>query len=348
MTTPEHYASSPVWAETNSHANQMAHMIRGYWISQIVGTLAQLGIPDHLAGGPVGAVELARSIACDADATFRLLRAAKTAGLVFATPDGRFGLTSLGATLRSDVPGSIRDSAIALTAPGHWLPWGQLCEAVREGRCQTLRTLGAELFRYYSDHSAEASAFTGAMANSSAEVAGEIALVLDTSGAKRVVDVGGATGTLVAALLLRNPLLEGTILERCDVVPHARAAVAERGLSSRCRAIAGDFFVSVPEADIHILKYIIHDWNDEQSLLILSNCARALRPNGRVVLIELVIPEDDCPSWAPFMDLNMLAVLPGRERTLREYRDLLSRAGLHLDRITPIASRFSVIEASAD
>jgi SAM-dependent methyltransferase len=103
----------------------------------------------------------------------------------------------------------------------------------------------------------------------------------------------------------------------------------------------------VPEADVHVLKYIIHDWDDEQSVLILSNCARALRPKGRVVLVELVVPEDDRPSWAPLMDLNMLAMLPGRERTAREYHDLLGRAGLRLDRITPTVSRFSVIEASA-
>jgi SAM-dependent methyltransferase len=338
---------APPRAVPDSTGEQMAQMIRGYWISQIVGTLAQLGIPDHLAHGPMEAGEIARLIACDADATYRLLRASKAAGLVVATSDGRFGLSQLGEKLRSDVPGSMRDSANALTAPGHWLPWGRLIHAVRKGRCQTLETLGTELFQYYSDHPAESCAFTGAMSSSSAQVANEIATVLDTSGAKRVVDVGGASGTLIAALLLRNPLLEGTILERADVVPRARAAVAERGLSSRCRVISGDFFVSVPEADIFILKYIIHDWDDEQSLLILSNCARALRQKGRVVLVELIVPEDDRPSWAPLMDLNMLAVLPGRERTAREYRDLLDRAGLRLDRITPTASQFSVIEALA-
>jgi SAM-dependent methyltransferase len=241
----------------------------------------------------------------------------------------------------------MRDSAIALTAAGHWLPWGRLSDAVRGGRCQTLETLGAELFQYYSDHPAEGRAFTRAMSSSSEEVADEVAATLDTSWANRVVDVGGASGALIAAILLRNPLLEGTILERPDVVPQARAAVAERGLSSRCRVISGNFFVSVPEADVHVLKYIIHDWDDEQSVLILSNCARALRPKGRVVLVELVVPEDDRPSWAPLMDLNMLAMLPGRERTAREYCDLLGRAGLRLDRITPTVSRFSVIEASA-
>ena len=142
---------------------QMAGMIRAFWISQIVGTIAQLGIPDRLAGGALAPGLLARRIACHAGATHRLMRAAMELGLVTSTPDGRFSLTALGETLRSDVPGSMRDSAIALTAPGHWLPWGRLSEAVRTGRRQTPETLGAELFQYYSDNPNEGCAFTGAM-----------------------------------------------------------------------------------------------------------------------------------------------------------------------------------------
>ena len=148
--------------------------------------------------------------------------------------------------------------------------------------------------------------------SSSAVVADELAAVLDTSRASRVVDVGGASGVLIAALLMKNLLLEGAILERPDAVARASAAVAEKGLASRCRVVAAGFFADVPEADIFVLKSIIHDWDDAQSELILSNCARALRPKGRVVLVEVVAPDDDRPSWAPLMDLNMLAVLPGR------------------------------------
>ncbi len=329
------------------NAQQMADMIRAFWISQIVGTLAQLGIPDRLAGGGLAAGELARVIACHAGATHRLMRAAMELGLVASTPDGRFSLTPLGQTLRSDVPGSMRDSAIALTAPGHWLPWGRLNEAVRTGRCQTPETLGAELFQYYSDNPSEGRAFTGAMSTSSVQVADEIARVLDTSSAKLVVDVGGASGTLIAALLIKNPELAGTILDRPDVAPRAKAAVAERGLSSRCRVVEGDFFDAVPEADIHLLKHIIHDWDDDQSILILSNCARALRPEGRVVLVERVMPEDNRASQASLADLNMLVVLSGRERTAWEYTGLIARAGLRLDRVIDIALPVSVIEASA-
>jgi SAM-dependent methyltransferase len=255
---------------------------------------------------------------------------------------------ALGQSLRSDVPGSVRDSAIALTSAGHWLPWGRLSEAVRTGRRQTAETLGAELFEYYSDNPAEGRAFTGAMTVSSLEVAGEVARVLDTSSAKLVVDVGGASGALISSLLMKNPALMGAILERPEVVPRAQAAIAERGLASRCHVFEGNFFLSVPEADIFLLKHIIHDWDDDQSILILSNCARALRPKGRVVLVERVLPESDGGSEASLADLNMLVLLPGRERTQREYADLISRAGLRLDRVTDTTSSISVIEASSD
>jgi len=334
--------------DDDSIARQMSDMIRAYRISQIVGTISRLAIPDRLAGGALTVNELARLIGCDAGATFRLMRAAWALGLVASTPDARFSLTALGQTLQSDVPASMRDLAIALTSPGHWLPWGRLNEAVRTGLRQAPETLGAELFQYYADNPAEGRAFTGAVSVSSREVAEEVARVLDTSAAKLVVDVGGASGALLVAILIKNPALAGTILDRPEVVPRAQAAIAERGLSSRCHVVEGNFFVCVPEADIFLLKYIIHDWDDDQSILILSNCARALRPKGRVVLVERVLPEDHCGTDASIADLNMLVLLPGRERTERDYAGLLKRAGLRIHRVIGTASPVSVIEALVD
>ena len=172
-------------------------------------------------------------------------------------------------------------------------------------------TLGSELFQYYADNPSEGHAFTGAMSETSIRVADEIARVVDTSAAKLVVDIGGASGTLIAVLLNRNPALMGTILDRPHVLPRAKAAIAESGLSSRCGVVEGDFFLGVPEADMYLLKHIIHDWDDDRSLRILSNCARALRPNGRVVLIERILADDGAAGPASLADLNMLVVLPG-------------------------------------
>lgn len=161
-----------------------------------------------------------------------------------------------------------------------------------------------------------------------------------------MVDVGGASGTLIAALLKKNAELRGTIFERTEVLPRAKAALAEWGLSARCRVVEGNFFESVPEADLYVLKSIIHDWDDAGSINILGNCARALRPQGRVVLVEWVMPEGRQPSPAALSDLNMLVLLPGRERSAGQFTALLRAAGLQLDRITEIASSAHLIEAS--
>ena len=328
-------------------AAQLLQMIKGYWVSQIVGTLAQLEIADHLAHCPLNCEVLAGGIGCNPDATFRLLRAAADVGLVAVLPDGRFHLAPLGELLRSNVPGSMRSPAIALTAPGHWLPWGRLAEAVRHGERQTAAALGHELFDYYAANPCEGSAFTGAMARHSDAIADEIAQALDTSGVTHVVDIGGASGQIIGALLDANPALLGTILERADVVPRAEAALARRGLSSRCSVVEGDFFTNVPEADLYILKSIVHDWDDQQSVKILSNCVRALRPNGRIILIEWVVPEHGKPGAAALSDLNMLVLLPGRERTASQFEQLFRASGLRLDRITAVASSMQLIEASA-
>jgi SAM-dependent methyltransferase len=328
------------------NATHLSQMIEGYRVSQIVGALARLEIPDRLSAGPLHCEVLAETIRCEPQATYRLLRASAHVGLVAAFSDGRFGLTPLGELLRTNVPGSMRNPAIALTAPGHWFPWARLTEVVRLGERQTVAALGHELFDYYAVNPSEGEAFTATMASHSALIADEVACLLDTSRENHVVDVGGASGTLIATLLERNANLRGTILERVEVVPRAKAAIAEHGLSSRCQVIAGDFFENVPAADLHILKKIIHDWDDEGSIKILGNCARTLRPQGRVVLVEWVMPEDGQSSPAVLSDLNMLVLLPGRERSAGQFAELFRAAGLQLDRITEIASSAHLIEAS--
>jgi precorrin-6B methylase 2 len=185
------------------------------------------------------------------------------------------------------------------------------------------------------------------MASRSRKVVQEVARVLDTSSAELVADIGGASGTMAVALLEQNSRLKGVILELPEVAPHARAAVAQQALSHRCQVVEGDFFEAVPEADIHILKWIIHDWNDEQSVRILSNCVRALPRNGRVVLIEYVLSEDASSDDAALLDLAMLVTMPGRERTARQYEELMRQAGLRIDRFVDLDSSMQLIEASA-
>jgi precorrin-6B methylase 2 len=328
-----------------STGERLLQMVRGYWVSQMVGTLARLGIPDCLATAPIRCDDLAVKIGCDPDATRRLLRACASIGLVVELGGERFGNTDLGEMLRADAPGSMRDFALALTAPGHWLPWGGLADAVRSGKRQTPVMLGHELFEYYRQNPDEGRAFTGAMSNRSKGVASEIARVLDVSTAKHIVDVGGASGTIIASILEGNPGARGTIVELPHVAPQARTAIAARGLASRCAVVEGDFFRSVPEADIYLLKWIIHDWDDEQSIQILTNCARSLRANGRVILVECVLPENMGPSQGWLADINMLVVMEGRERSASQYARLLEAAGLQLVRIIDTNSPMQLIEA---
>ena len=328
-------------------AEQLLHMIRGYWVSQIVGAIAALKIPDCLAKGPLHNDEIASEIGCDPQATYRLLRAAVNIGIISRIAGDRFILTSMSDKLRSNASDSLRDLAVALTGPAHWLPWGRLVEAVRSGTRQTQATLGQDLFQYYSENTTEGNTFTRAMFNSSAMIAENIADALDTSMAKDVIDVGGASGGIIAALLLKNPKLSGTILELGSVAPYAREAITALGLSSRCRVVVGDFFNAIPEADIHILKHIIHDWDDEQAIRILANSAHSLRPRGKIVLIESVLPDDDRTNYAPLADLNMLVLLPGKERTKSDYSDLFKAASLRLEEVVPIASSLQLIVGSA-
>jgi SAM-dependent methyltransferase len=257
-----------------------------------------------------------------------------------------FGLTPLGDTLRSDAPGSVRNYAITETAAGHWLPWGRLADSVRTGEPMARQALGMDLFDWYAKHPDEAAYFTAAMGNLAALTAGELVRAYDVSAVRTVVDVGGAHGVLLRAVLQANPAARGILLDLPHVIATAGEAIAAAGLSDRCELVSGDFFEAVPGgADLHVLKQIVHDWDDERATRLLRNCHRALTPDGRLLLVEMVIPSDNRPSPAQGMDVNMLVLLGGQERTAEQFARLLEGAGFRLERIIPTHSPFSVIEA---
>jgi len=325
---------------------RMLQMITGHWISQTVAALARLAIPDAVADLQLPSSDIAAKCGSHADATYRLLRAATGLGLFVEVAPDVFTLTPLGATLRSNVPGSMRDSAIAETDQGHWLAWGKLTDSIRTGERGAPKALGKELFEWYQEHPQDAAAFGGAMSGLASMVAGEVATACDFTKAKTVVDIGGSHGTLLAAVLRKHGHLSGIVFDLPDVVERARQHLAEEGLSSRAEAVGGDFFIDVPNGDIYLLKQVLHDWNDEQCRAILSRCAKRMTAGGRVCIVEMVIPDDNSPSMASMMDLNMLVMLPGRERSLKEYRSLLESTGLQVERLLQTHSPFQIIEAS--
>jgi len=322
-------------------------LITGYWVSQAVGAVAQLGVADVLTDGPQPAEAIARRVGADGPALYRVLRLLASLGVFREGPPGTFALTPLGETLRSGAPGSVRNYAITETAPGHWLPWGHLLESVRSGGPMAHQALGMELFGWYAKNPEEAGYFSAAMGDLAALTASEMVRVYDCSTVRQVVDVGGAHGVLLSAVLRTNPAARGVLLDLPHVIATAREAIASSGLDDRCELVSGDFFEHVPEGgDLHLLKQIVHDWNDEQAAQVLRNCRRALAPGGRLLLVEMVIPPDDRPALSKGMDLNMLVLLGGRERTEEEFGRLLASAGFRLERVIPTHSPFSVIEAA--
>jgi len=324
----------------------MMALITGYWRTQAVGVASTLAIADRLADGPKTVIALADETKVQEPALYRLLRGLASLGVFQELPARTFALTPLGETLRSNVPGSMRDMAIAQSAPGHWLPWGKLEDAVRSGMRTTPDVLGCELFEWYGKHSTEAEAFSGAMANLSALAARETGMALSLPAGATVVDVGGAHGTLLAGVLDANPNTRGVLIDLPHVVETAPKALAALGIADRVEAVAGDFFTSVPTGDVYLLKQILHDWNDAQCITLLKNCVRSMRSGGKVVVVEMVVPEDGSPSMAQMMDLNMMVLLPGRERTEREFTDLFKAAGLTSAKVTPTRSPFSLVEAT--
>lgn len=325
---------------------QMMMMINGLWLSQSLGATARLGIADQIAAGPKTSEEIAKAVGANPDATHRLMRALASIGVFREVEGDRFGLTELGETLRSNVPGSVRAFAIAQTDQGHWQSWGRMLESVKTGRPAAKAALGMELWEWYSKNPQDALEFSSAMGSLAQMVAAQLPQLVDFSKVQTVADVGGAHGVLLAAVLRANPKARGILFDLPHVVATAKPVIEAEGLANRCELISGDFFKAVPPgADAHLLKQIIHDWDDERALLILENCHRALRPSGRVLLVEIPIPIDSSPSPAKFIDLNMMVLLGGRERSEAEYAALLRKAGFRPPKFIPTDSPFVIIEA---
>jgi SAM-dependent methyltransferase len=261
----------------------MMGLITGYWVSQAVGAVALLGVADYLDDGPRSSDDLARDVKADPQALFRLLRLLASIGVFVEVAPRSFGLTALGETLRSDAPGSVRNFAITETAPGHWQPWGRLSECIRTGQPTARAALGMEFFEWYAQNPDEAGFFSAAMGNLSAMAAEELVRVYDFSTARKVADVGGAHGVLLSAVLRANPTIRGILFDLPHVIAGAGEIIEAQGLSGRCELQSGDFLEAVPDgADLHLLKQIVHDWDDERATRLLKNCHRALAPRGEL------------------------------------------------------------------
>jgi len=331
------------------YAPAMFNMICGHIVAQVVHCAALFSLADYLAKGPAAAETIARAEGLDVTATFRLMRACTAFGLTTYNEKTGFSGTPLLATLRRDDPRCLR--AAAIVAPGHaqWAMFGQLAQAIRTGEPRAEATLGSSIFDYYTTPggAAEAEACSQFMAGISGAVSAEAARLIDTRQVSLAVDVGGASGSLVHALMTANPALRGAVLDLPHVAPQAAEAAEALDLGARFSFVAGDFRNAVPPADLYLLKHVLHDWEDATCRSILQNCRRALRPGGRVIVIELLADDiQPTPLLAQF-DLTMMVVCGSKERTLDEYKCLLAAAGLRFARATATATSLFLIEAVA-
>jgi hypothetical protein len=325
---------------THAPHEVVMHTLMGAWVTQAVGTLARLRIPDAIASGAVTAAAIAEKVGANADAVNRLLRGCATAGFVKATGPKTYALTDAGDLLRSDHPRSMRALLDAETAPGHWLPWARLDACVKRGKSVADEVLGGDVWSYYEKNAEEGLAFSQAMSGMSAMAIGAIDASYTLPDAKHVVDVGGAHGAFLSWALGKLPKAKGVLFDRANVVESAK------GLDPRIERAGGDFTREVPRGgDLYLVKHILHDWDDATCRKILQNVATAMQADARVVIVEMLVPDDGTPSPATLLDLNMLVMLPGRERTAGEMRELCASAGLAIDKIVQTPSPFAVIEA---
>ena len=342
MVVPDSVA---VGADVNA---QMVDMITGYWVSQTIRAVADLSLADHLSDRHLTAAEIASREGSAVDTTTRLLRAARVLGLVTTDSSGLFHGTDLLSTLRKDTPGSLRAYAMTMTSRPLWMGWLELVPCIRHGHTQISSVLGTDFFSYLAQNPAAAEEFSAAMASQTSVWMRGVAKVVDTAGVRRAVDVGGADGSLLRLLQQANPALHGVVFDRPNVVDHAQVEIARSGFSDRTEVAHGDFFEAVPRGDLHLLKFILHDWSDEQCIQILRHCREAMTPGGRIVIIEMIVDgAGESRKFATLADLHMLAFLPGRERSLAEFDALLSGAGLRRIAVRPTASPQSIIEAVA-
>ena len=319
-------------------------MLSGYWVSQSLYVAARLGIADLVAGGPRTVEELAAATQTHADTLHRLLRALAGVGVFAEDADGRFALTPLAAYLQTG-GNTLRAMAIHMGERASWQAWGELLHTVKTGETAFVHANGQEVFPYYAAHPESAAPFNEAMTNYSALVSEAVVKAYDFSPFRKLVDIGGGHGSLLAAILKANPDVEGVVFDLPPTAEGARERLRAEGLAARCEAVGGDFFASVPAGgDAYVLKTIIHDWDEERALQLLRNIHRAMPDDGKLLLIETVIPPGNEPSFSKLCDLHMAVMTGGRERTEEEYAELFEKAGFKLTRVVQTDGFMGVVE----
>lgn len=324
----------------------MQSLVNGYRVTQLLYVAVKLGIADLLAGGPQTTRELAAVAGAQADALYRTLRALASFGVFREVAPRRFALTPLAELLRTDHPHSLR-AAILFQGEEVYRAWGELLYSLRTGAPAFDRAYGMPHFDYLAQHADASAVFNRTMGENSARSVAALVSAYAFPASGVVIDVGGGHGAFLAAVLQAHPGLHGVLFDQPHVVEGAAPTLEAAGVAERCARVGGDFFTPpLPAGDLYLLRQVIHDWDDAQSSAILRHCAQAMGQDGKVLVIEALIPPGNDPSPVKLLDLQMLVMTGGRQRTEEEYRQLYATAGLRLLRILPTNTQFSIVEGA--
>lgn len=327
-------------------SRELLHLVNGYQVSQALHVAATLRISDLLASGPRDLGDLADATGTHGPTLLRLMRALETVGVYACDDEGRYANTELGEHLRDDVPGSVAGWAAYVGRAYYRQAWGGLLDSVRTGDNAFAKIHGGSPWEYRREHPEEQVIFASAMTATAGVVAEAVAGSYDFARFGTVADIGGSVGTLLAAILARYPDVQGVLFDQPGVVASANPGLQAAGVTDRCQVVGGDFFDSVPSgADAYLLKAVIHDWLDAESIEILRTCRRAMGHDARLLLVEQLIGQGPDPIQTAFSDLNMLVSPGGQERTLEQYDALLAASGFALVGAIETGTPVFVIEA---
>lgn len=338
-------SSSPSAASPN-FVSEIMQLATGCMPTACLYAAAKLKIADLLASGPKAVADLAATCGVKEDALYRVLRALASVKVFRETTPRTFANTPISDQIRSDVAGSARDMVIFIANPLHLRVFGELMHSIETGETAFRKVTGLDSFEFFRQNTEENREFNAAMTSITTGFIGPALAAYDFGETGTLADIGGGHGFLLTAILGKHPGLRGIVFDLPHVVEGAKPRIESLGLASRCEVAAGDFFQGVPRADSYVLKSIIHDWDEPRAVTILKNCATAMRgSSGKVILLEFVIDPGNEPSMGKWIDLEMLTMAGGRERTETEYAELFARAGLRLARVVRTASPQCVIEA---
>ena len=316
------------------------------WKARAIYAAAELGLADLLATGPRCVKELAQCSGTHEPSLYRLLRSLAGCGVFRELEHRRFELTELGSALKKGAPGAARATLLTIAGDWQWHAWQHLLHTLRTGETGLRKAFGTELFPFLAANPQHEAAFNEAMVGMYGDLGAMLAEAYDFSSIRKVIDIGGGTGRLIAAILKRHKNAFGAVFELPQAAVEAQRFFSAASLDSRCEVIEGDFFESIPAGyDAYILAHVLHDWDDGRVVSILRNCRRSIPSEGRLLIVEALLPDNDAPHHGKMMDLLMMTVAGGAERTATEFSKLLAAADFAVTRVLATATHQSIIEA---